>query len=349
MEMRGFLDRDFLETVEGFFFCVVGPFHPGDRVISYLKYLPDKRGIWGKRRKRFKRVMKAYTIPNLLETFKLLEKSHPHYLFRSPFYNIRMTAVPHEKIKRHYHPEEKLEELLKSQELDVLQAKAVELVRTLSRASNISSSSFGITGSILLDIHNPDFSDVDLTVYGLKNTLALKEGLNQLYSSSSKVKRFEGKLLEAWCKSKTVKHPLSLAEARTIYEKRWNVGNFDGTLFSIHPVKTKFELSEKYGDKSFRPKGFVTIRATVEDDSDSMFLPAVYRVRNVEVLEGPKTENILEVVSYESLYDSLATKGEKITAHGKLEIVKDLRNGAVYHRVLVGSPEGRGREFIKPC
>jgi len=347
--MRGFLDRDFLETREGFFFCVVGPFHPEGRVISYMKYLPDKGGMWGRKRRRFKRVMKAYTIPNLLETFELLESSYPQYIFYSSFYNIKMTAVPHKSIKRHFKPEEKLRELLKSQDLDVLQAKLVRFVRTLSDASNVRLNSFGVTGSILLDIHSPEFSDMDLTVYGLKNSLALKEALTQLYASSSGVKRFEGTLLEGWCRSKAKKHPLSLAEAKKIYEKRWNVGTFDGTPFSVHPVKTESEINEKYGDKSFRPEGFVTIRAVVDDDSECMFLPAIYRVRDVEVLDGPEVRDLLEVVSYESLYDSLAGEGEKITVHGKLEVVEDLRDGRVYHRVLVGSPEGRGSEFIKPA
>lgn len=347
--MRGFLDRDFLETREGLFFCVVGPFHPKDRVISYLKYLPDKDGKWGMGERRFRRVMRAYTIPNLLETFELLESEHPRYLFYSSFYNIKLTAVPRRNIRRHYRPEGKLAELLKRRDLDSLQTRLVRLVRVLSEASNVPPSSFGVTGSILVDIHSPEFSDIDLTVYGLKGSLALKEALTQLYSSSSKVKRFKGKLLEAWCKSKAKKHPLSLLEARRIYERKWNVGVFDGTPFSIHPVKTGFEVTERYGDKKFRPEGFVTIRALVDDDSECMFLPAVYRVQDVEVLEGPKVSDILKVVSYESLYDNLAERGEKIVARGKLEMVEDLSGGELYHRVLVGSPEGRGSEFVKPA
>jgi predicted nucleotidyltransferase len=58
--------------------------------------------------------------------------------------------------------------------------------------------------------------------------------------------------------------------------------------------------------------------------------------------------NVKEVVSYEGLYDSLADKGEAIEARGKLEHIIDRRTGEEYDRVLVGSPEGRGREYIKP-
>jgi len=109
--MRRFGDHDFLQTKEGFFFCVVDPTHPWDRVISYLKYVSSKFGIWGKDKKRFRRVMRSYTIPSLLETFSFLERNYPHYLFHSSFYNITLTAVPQKHIVEHSKPEEKLAQL----------------------------------------------------------------------------------------------------------------------------------------------------------------------------------------------------------------------------------------------
>jgi hypothetical protein len=33
---------------------------------------------------------------------------------------------------------------------------------------------------------------------------------------------------------------------------------------------------------------------------------------------------------------------------GKLEEVHDTKTKQKYHRVLVGSPEGKGKEYIKP-
>jgi len=54
------------------------------------------------------------------------------------------------------------------------------------------------------------------------------------------------------------------------------------------------------------------------------------------------------VVSYESLYADIATEGERIKVRGKLEEVTEKKSGKVYYRVLVGSPQGKGREYIKP-
>jgi len=201
--MRRFRDHDFLLTTEGFFFCVVGPFHPPNRVISYIKYVPAKRGKWGRGKRRFRRAMREYTVPSLLQTFRQLERRYPHYLFYSPFYNILMTAVPVEYIRRHYKPEEKLRRLFQISRPDSLQKKLKRFVSFLSEKSDVPLESFGVTGSILLHIHQP-FSDLDVTVYGVKNSLAVKRALLDAYSSwKSPVQRFEDKALKMWCWAKS--------------------------------------------------------------------------------------------------------------------------------------------------
>jgi hypothetical protein len=346
--MRRFRDRDFVQTEERFLFCVIGPLHPQDRVISYLKYVPAKLGLWGKGKKRFKRVMQAYTIPSLLETFSLLEKNYPQYLFNSPFYNITMTAVPHKHITRHYRPEEKLAQLLQALRLDPLQKKLMKFTSFLAETSEVPIKFFGVTGSILLDIHRPEFSDMDITVYGRKNSLATKEALTKAYiSSSSAVKRFEGSLLETWCESKAQRYPLTPNEALRIYERKWNSGFFENTPFSIHPVKLEQEVNEKYGDKTYQPVGHATISAVVYENSDCLFLPSIYRVKEVNIMEGPQVADVQEIVSYEGLYDNLAEVGEYVVAKGKIELVLDMKTGRKYHRILVGSPEGGGMEYVK--
>jgi len=346
--MRRFRDRDFIQTSEGFFFCVVGSFHPPDRVISYLKYIPAEFSVWGKGKKRFKRVMRTYTISNLLETFNILSRNYPHYLFHSSFYNIKMTAVPHRHIAKHFKPEEKLAQLFRAQRLDSLQEKLTKFTSFLAETSDISLSFFGVTGSLLLNIHSPEFSDLDVTAYGLKNSLALKNALTTEYAlPDSRVQRFKGENLKAWCEAKARNYPLTFDDALKVHERKWNIGLFENTRFSVHPVRLEHELAEKYGDKTYYPMGAVTVRAVVCENTGCMFLPAVYCVRDVEVVEGPSAVDIEEVVSYEGLYDNLVEVGEAIKVRGKLERVVDTKTGREHHRVLVGSPEGKGMEYIK--
>ncbi|TET58530.1 hypothetical protein E3J51_00790 [Candidatus Bathyarchaeota archaeon] len=346
-EERGFRDRDFLSTMEGFFFCVVGPYHPSDRVISYLKYLPDQSGGWGKGNDRFKRVMRAYTVPNLLETLSLLKSTHPQYLFYSSAYNITMSAVPLRYLVTHFKPEEKLTELLEAPLLDSLQEKAVRLVSLLSELAEIPIGCFGVTGSILLGIHDLSFSDMDIVVYGMECSYTLKNALADSTVGTLRMRPLSGDGLRQWCLQKARNHPISVDDAERIYGRKWNIGTFDGTFFSLHSVKLGGELTEMYGDRIYEPDRIVSLTAVVEDCKDSIFLPSVYRVGSVEV-EGVPEASVREVVSYEGLYDSLADEGEMIAVKGKLEHVYDKRTGESYDRVLVGSPEGKGREYIKP-
>jgi predicted nucleotidyltransferase len=345
--MRGFRDRDFIQTNEDFFFCVVGPLHPPDRVISYIKYVPSASGIWGHDQKRFSRILQKYTIPNLLATFSYLEVNYPHYLFHSPADNITITAVPHRNIKEHFKPEKKLSQLRQAPQLDSLQQKLVRFTRFLEETSGVSGESFGVTGSLLLDIHQPKFSDLDVTVYGVKDSWLLHKALSESRDSGMPMKRLKRKALREWCIRKAEQYPLSPDEALKIYERKWNLGVFEGKWVSIHPVKLESDVTGEYGEATYQPFGQVTIRAVVRDNTDCLFLPSVYEVKEVEVLEGPRLGNVTAVVAYESLYDSLAENGETIQAKGKLECVTKKGASREHYRVLVGSAEGGGKEYIK--
>jgi predicted nucleotidyltransferase len=257
-----------------------------------------------------------------------------------------MTAVPRDYISEHFRPEAKLVALSRKSDLDELQNKVVRLVTFLSRISGVPFRRFGVTGSILIDIHNPAFSDMDITVYGVENSYEVKEGLTKSCSTSDSIGRFKGEKLRNWCRRKATHYPITAIEAERIYERKWNMGIYEGTFFSVHPVKLEAELAEEYGDKTYCPAGDITIQAVIADSKDSIFLPAVYQVKDVEAA-GNIEPSIEEVVSYEGLYDSLGEKGEQICVKGKLEHVTDHRTGRTYARVLVGSPEGKGREYIK--
>jgi len=345
--MRNFLDRDFIKTTEGLFFCVVGSIHPFDRVISYIKYIPADLGLWGNKENKFERLLKNYTIPDLLKTFQFIEKNYPQYLFHSTKDNITITAVPHKYIKTHFMPEKKLAKLRQASELDTLQHKLIRFTKFLEEISGVSENSFGVTGSLLLDIHQPSFSDIDVIVYGKKESWTLKDALTTNRKSKSSMKYLEGKALHNWSLKKSKQYPLTIKEASRLYERKWNLGFFEDKYVSIHPAKIESEVTEKYEEKNYIPYGQVKLKAVVEDNIDSLFLPAIYQIRDVEFLSGQQFEDVKEIVTYESLYDSLAELGEKIEVKGKLEKIFETRKKRQHYRVVVGSAEGKGLEYIK--
>nr|HDO80780.1 hypothetical protein [Candidatus Bathyarchaeota archaeon] len=333
-------DRDFLRTRENFFFCVVGYAHPPGRVLAYLKYVPSSAGRWGKRGK-FHRILSRYDAAAVADTFKFLRK-YPKYLYYSDVYGIVFSAVPGSEIESRYYPEVKVAKLLEEKRVDPLQEKALSLISLLSRESGVPLRRFGVTGSILIDIHNPSFSDVDLTVYGRRYAVRVKEAILSLRGRD--VKTFTGRAAEEWVRKKEGVFQLSKKQARKILERKWNIGFYRGTRFSIHPVRIDEEIDEKYGDRVFRKVGMCTIKATISSSKDAIFLPCKYEVEDVTILEGDCPGEIKEVVSYEGLFCDIAGEGERVRVHGKLEKVKG--RGEEYYRVVVGSQEANARDYI---
>jgi len=341
-----FRDRDFILTPEVFFFCVVGNIHPKDRVIAYIKYIQDDTGRWGRTR-RFRRILESYTTPSVKRTLQVIEEKNHEYLFKSDILSLAMSAVPLERIQKHFRPEEKLRNLLNERnEIDPLEEKAIKLVKEISAESGVPSRFFGITGSILLGIHNPEFSDLDLTVYGTENTFYIKEAMQSLYKQGG-LRRFKGKYLDEWAERKATQFPHYPEEAKKLYKRMWNRGFFNGTLFSIHPVKLNKEVKEVYGDRIYIPKDIVTIRARITDTDEAFFLPARYGLDNVTVANRVQS-GITDVTSYNGFYCDLFKKGEYIEARGKLEEVRDLRRNLIHKRLLVGSFEAGGTDYMKP-
>ena len=283
MDGRKPKDRDFLETREGMLFCVTGYLHPPDKYTAYLKYSPAPMGKWKGGGIAYRRELEYYRVDKVADTIAYLEQNYPHYVHYCPVRGIKFSMVPHKYVERYYIPEERLRELLESPR-DRLEEEVCAFVDEIAAHTGLRREDFGITGSILLGIHNPAFSDIDLLVYGLEEARKIRAMLKE--GKSARIRPVAGKALEEWCAGVVEHFPLSLAEARYLAGRRWNYGFFEGRYFSIHPTRRDEEIKENYGDRVYRERGMARIRAVVADASQTLFTPAVYRVEGVEVIEG---------------------------------------------------------------
>ncbi|GAB6944335.1 hypothetical protein [Vulcanisaeta sp. JCM 14467] len=351
---RGFRDRDFLETNEGMIFCVVGNVHPKGRVLAYLKYVMSNSAsgtIWSRQGVAYQRMIPIYSAIEVKRASEYLRKRYPEYIVHDRYKNIEFTEIPIDRIRTHYKPEERLKEIINEGPKDQLEELVIDLVNELSNESGVPIDSFGVTGSILLKIHNPRFSDIDLVVYGSSNAQPIKEALLRLYDDErSGFSRLSGDALTKWVNEVVTAHPFTADETRVLLTRyRWNKGIYRGRPFSIHPVKVESEVTEEWEQRVHKPLCLATIRARVIDSRDSYFMPAVYQVRDVYILDGCKPQvEVKQVVSYESLYMDIAQEGDEILVHGKIEEVHDLKTGDVYAQVVVGTYEAQGKDFIKP-
>jgi predicted nucleotidyltransferase len=332
-------DRDFVETLEGLLFCVVGYLHPPDQVTAYLKYVPDAEGKWKRGETAYSRVISYYDVSQVENTYGFLSESHPVYLYSCPVRNITVSSVPRDHIKTYYRPRERLATIMEGPR-DKLEFKLRDLVEILTGLAGLDTRDLGVTGSILTSSHSPEFSDLDLTVYGQKASTALRETLRETRMNDGVIQPFNASKRKVWSLNRQGRFPLGFEELMEFAERRWNYGEYMDTYFSVHPVRTDSEIAEKYGESTYASIGSMKGCATVADASEAIYLPAIYKLEDVETDSG---HEVAEVASYEGLYADMFYVGERIEFKGILERVEGKRN---IHRVVVG---GAGSEpsYIK--
>jgi len=344
---KDFRDRDFIETIDGLFFTVVGYVHPDEKILAYLKYYPRSGGKWSRSGSNYERAIKFYDIPHLKETLKILEKNWPKYLYKDELLNISFSAVPKDLIHVHYKPEEKLDKLLNSSKLDPLQRKTIDVATILSKKSGIKLQNFGISGSVLIDLHQTSFSDIDLITYGKKHGWMVREALLSLIrSGGSKIEPFPKNEVPTPSRQKRLSL-MNEMQVKLFYDRKWNRGVIDGTPFSVNPVLAPNDIQDIYGKYRCEPLGIVEAEVKVTDSSESIFVPARYLVSAVKLNKNMKFNDVKEVISYDRDYGDIAYDGEQILIRGKLERVERLHDGTIYYRIVIGSIEGEGTDYIK--
>ena len=339
--MRRPKDRDFIETVDGLFFCLVGYVHPPQRYTAYLKYTPASAGRWARGGVAYHRELPYYHVRHVRRTLEWLETAHPEYLWTDPATGLRFSHVPAESVARYYVPERRLAEIVASP-TDALEREARDLAMLLGRAAGLPPDAFGISGSILLGLHNPAFSDIDLLVYGADNTRRLRAVIDDLAREGLTPLPEERRA--QWRADTAARFGLEPDAVTDLEARRWHYRLFRGRYVSLHPTRADREIGEAHGDRLWTSLGRAVAEARVIDAGEALFLPAVYRVADVRWLEG-EPGPLDEVVAFEGLYCSAAERGERIRVTGHLEM--DRTGG---RRLVVGSgflPDGGALRVVR--
>lgn len=329
---ENFREGDFIETHSGLIFDVKGTLHPPDRVVAFLRYYPSETG---ERTRNGARYGKVYS---LSDRFNFLKKRYPSYIYFDKVYDSVMQGVPRSDVTHLYKPTEKLTELANSPTgLDDLEKDSLEFCNTLSESADVPLKKLGVTGSILVDLHGSQ-SDIDVIVYGYKNCIAVYGALDYLYRDpGSQVKPYSESELRKLFEFRS-SDTLSKWDSFLVTEKRRKLqGLFKKRDYFVRFIKDWNESDEKYGDVTYKSLGHVTISARVADDSEAYFTPCKYVIKDVGRVDGQVAREVAirEVDSFRGRFCEIARIGERITARGKLELVRE-KSGNTYHRVIVG-------------
>lgn len=319
--------RDFIVSTDGLVFSVVSYLHPKDRVIAFLRFIP-----------RGGRLVKAGSTE---ESFSLLKKNHPEYVFHSKIHDTLMQAVPSDKISEVIRTDSFMKKLREEKKPGTHEQKIIELAETLSLRSGVPIEKFGVTGSVLVGAHNSS-SDIDLVVCGRENfdcTRAVVAAAEPPVGGLD-----EDTLKDAYAKRFPFSRELSFGEFCFHELRKHSSGVFCGRKFDVLYVRGVGEVSGVYGDEFFRRVGAASVTAEVADDSLAFDYPAVYGVSGGCTVNG-RAYKVSDIASFTHTYVGQVFKGEVAQAQGILEEASS-SNGKRF-RLLVGSSREAGGEYVK--
>ena len=331
-------DGETLLTKEGFIFYVFGYEHPENRVFAFLKYIPSSlahhfpirflKQKWKHGELELSRPQKLYTAQNYQKFVETLRSNFPHYLYCCPFRGKEVLSVPLDKIQRVYLPGECLQAIFKNEKKDALQRETVELVSLLSKESGVPVQDFGIHGSVGLNMHS-EYSDIDLVVYGSQNFKKLEAAVNRLADEEV----------------------FSYVCTKKLDHARKHRGRYNDRRFVYNAVRKYDEVDVQHGKMKYTPVKNVSFSCMVVDDSENMFRPAIYLIRDYQLddsaSELPAEQVPARVLSMIGYYRNVARKGDRVKVSGTLERVENVETGEVSYHVVVGTAT-REKEYIEP-
>jgi predicted nucleotidyltransferase len=334
-------DKDFVETKEGLLFTIVGYLHPPDAYTAYLKYRPETKGKWEREGVHYQRMMQVYSAAEVQSSSNWLLENHPEYIRLDPVRGIKLPLVPWKNTVAYYLPEVRLTEIMRNPQ-DPLESKVKALVTLLSEASDVDVTRFGISGSILLEMHNPMFSDIDLLVYGLENAQRIRDVMDELFGEN-KVRPYSGEEVQAWQLRQVRILGVPSRYAEQIAWSHWQRGRFSKTAFSISPVRMDGEIMNQYGAETYSPVESVEFTATIMEDEANLFVPARYLVGDIKMEEGyAELPALTEVISFEGVFSAVFHKGDKVRIRGMVEAIRDERGNVLRNHVIVGTLSTQG-------
>ncbi|MEM3443063.1 MAG: hypothetical protein QXM86_04320 [Candidatus Bathyarchaeia archaeon] len=325
-------EGDLIETHTGIIFDVKGLIHPPRKVIAFPRFIPTENGE--RRRKGKTAYNKIYALSVRIE---FLERNIPQYLVYDPVFDEKLCEVPWEDIKHHYKPANRLENLRKNSKLDALESDALNFLKILKKSANISWNKLGISGSILTRLHEQT-SDIDPVVYGDKNCRKVYETLKTLMQDQkSEVKQYSTEELKKLYAFRHKDTKISLNAFLRTENRKVLQGTFKGHDYFLRLIKDWSETKETYGSICYKNVGYAKIKAEVEDDSEAIFTPCSYKIKETEVLGGTRDFQIEEIVSFRGRFCEQARKDEKIIARGKIEKVTNKNQNHEHFRLLIGN------------
>ncbi len=322
-------DRDAIVTKEGLVFRVFGYSHPRESFVCDAEYASSK--IFQSDNPKALRTEDGKVFYKFYEDegWKFIQNYLPKYMMPYEMLSTKVVGVKRNDIFEAKKPYLALRLLMSKVPEDDLLEEMQEVVKVMLKSSPLHVEDFGVFGSLLHGFYHPKFSDIDLIIYGRRNLDKLCETVAELCGSDSSGLRNEFQTDRAITGKNWRFKNLSPKEYARHQRRKLIYTLFDGQKTrrtiktEFEPVKDWKEIKNEY-DSATRivQKGWTRLTAKVTDDSDGPFIPSVYAIEPLEVLEGPRSAiEAKRVISYLEEFRLQAYRDETVEVIGNLEEV----------------------------
>lgn len=338
-------DRDAIITKEGLIFRVFGYSHPQEAYICDVEYAPaevfNSKNPKAIRNKASRIFCKFYED----EGWKFFRNNFPQYMVSYEMLGTKVVGVKREDIVKVRKPEKELRKLVRQEPKDKLHAALKSALGYVSCHSGLLTEDFGVFGSLLHRFYHPEFSDIDLIVYGRKSLVKLLETLREFYGDAHSVFRNEFESLKAvegknWrFQNCSLKEFVWHQQRKLIYSLFSDEKSGRIIKTEFEPVKDWKEIHSEYDSRArIVQEGWVKMLARVTSDTDAPFIPSVYSVEPLEVLAGSQNvHDVKRIVSYMEEFRMQAFRDETVYVEGNLEEVATGK-GSFWQIVLTYCP-----------
>lgn len=337
-------DRDVFKDSDGRVFVTLGYIQPDDRVLSFLKYTKDPEGKWTSGESRYRRVFWG-GVNSVIEGLSMLPS---HYTTLDPHFDTELVEPPRDTISRYYRPESRLQGIMERGPEDRLEEYAQRAAIALTSTLNIPLERLGVAGSILWSAHNPEFSDVNMNIYGLKESHMLLNSYNRLARDHDDIHL---RRLDDWTRAiarvQSRVPVLTRGDLQNLFERR-NAVCIDDQCIGITPVLLPNEAPIQHGTERYEAilHEPVRVRMTIEDSTYGPFNPALYWV-NSEPIDVLGNNKISRVLVYDGAFSGLFRNGDRVEVSGVPQTVQSPNGQITHYQMMVGTKVGSRKEYIR--
>lgn len=338
-------DRDAIVTKEGLIFRVFGYSHPSDAYICDAEYAPAtifKSANPKAFRNKGKNVFYKFYED---EGWKFIRKCFPQYMVLYEMIRKKVVGVNQFDIVKTRKPEVELRKRVRTEPKDELLAAMQNVLGIITQRSGLSVRNFGVFGSLLHGFYHPEFSDIDLIIYGKRNVVELYETLLELYRANSSPLQNEFETAQSirgksWrFQNFTLEEYVGHQRRKLIYALFDDEKSGRIVKTEFEPVKDWKEITNEYNSKEMvLPRGWTRMQARVTEDSDAPFIPSVYGIEPLQVLDGRREAiEAKRIVSYMEEFRMQARRDETVYVEGNLEEVETPKD-SLYQITLTYCP-----------